>query len=273
MTSMDELMIRDTTRRLLDAYARNPSHALLLSGEVGAGLMTLATTLSIGENRNPPVFIQPEKGLIPIVRIKHLYEETRGIHKHKQFIIIDDADTMSVDAQNALLKLLEEPVTNMHFILTSHRPELILKTIASRTQHIRILPVSRAGSASLINRYELTDQTRQQILFLATGRPAELVRLATDKGYFAERAALTTKVRDFLQLDTYGRLQIIDEITDRTKALQFLSVCGKLLSYSLFKQKNIAITDKLELIENTIKRLEANGHVRTQLMYLVTKLP
>ena len=51
--------------------------------------------------------------------------------------IIEDADTMNVQAQNAALKLFEEPPRNVHFILTAANPEKLLVTVRSRCADIR----------------------------------------------------------------------------------------------------------------------------------------
>lgn len=272
---MASLVMHPATRKLLDAYLKTPAHALLLDGEEGAGLGAIAHDVAaqLSGNSQLVTVIEPEKGLISIERIRHLYEQTRSIQKGRRCIVIDDADSMSTDAQNALLKLLEEPVENVHFVLTTHHLSRLLATIRSRTQHINVMPVNEAESRALLASHGLTDMQQLQALFLAIGRPAELTRLASDKEYLASRSTVVTDARTFLQTDDYSRLVIIKKYTDRTAALQLLAMCAKLLTFSLIKQRNYSAASTMDLLDTVIKRIDANGHVRTHLVYLVTKLP
>lgn len=57
-------------------------------------------------------------------------------------VIIDDADTMNRNAQNAILKILEEPPDNTVLILVCHRLGAMIPTIRSRTQLLQFKTVS-----------------------------------------------------------------------------------------------------------------------------------
>jgi len=269
-----ELLINVATKKLLDAYLKSPAHALLLCGESGVGLGSIANMLAreLSESEQTVTSLLPEKGLISIERVRTLYEQTRSIQDGKRVIIIDDADSMSPDAQNALLKLLEEPVENVHFVLTTHAPNQLLSTIRSRAQAIRVLNIDETMSKQLLANYSLDATKHAQTLFLASGRPAELTRLAEDEEYFAAKAGVVSDARTFLQTDAYGRLMVIKKYTDRAGALEFLTMCGQLLRFSFLKQKNVSAAENMEVFDLVMKRIEANGHARTHLMHLVTKL-
>lgn len=272
---MDKLTLHPSSQKLLEAYFRTPTHALGLTGPIGTGLGTLARTLGaeLAGSDQLVSIIEPEKGLISIERVRSLYEQTRSVQQGKRVIVIDDADAMSRDAQNSLLKLLEEPARNVHFILTSHAPERLLQTIRSRTQIIAVRMLTDDSSRALLSHYSLDETRERQALFLATGKPAELTRLATDDEYFAARVAVVTDARLFLQGTPYDRLVIVKKYTDRISAHTFLSMCTRLLRFNLVKQRHYASADLMPVFETVMKRVDANGHVRTQLMYLVTKLP
>ncbi|MFP4386904.1 MAG: DNA polymerase III subunit delta' [Alphaproteobacteria bacterium] len=57
-------------------------------------------------------------------------------------VIIEDADTMNRNAQNAILKVLEEPPANVLIILIAHRPGMLIPTIHSRARTIIFSPLS-----------------------------------------------------------------------------------------------------------------------------------
>ncbi len=58
-----------------------------------------------------------------------------------RFFIIDDADKMTDESSNALLKTLEEPSETSHIFLITARPDSLLQTIRSRCQTIRFAPI------------------------------------------------------------------------------------------------------------------------------------
>ena len=272
---MDKLSLHSATKKLLTAYLKDPTHALCLSGEVGAGLGSLAFTLAadLAGSESLVTVIAPEKDLISIERVRGLYEQTRSVQQGKRCIIIDDADTMSRDAQNALLKLLEEPARNVHFILTTHQPSHLLATIRSRTQIITVLSLGEQDSLKLLEPHGLDETKQRQALFLALGRPAELIRLAENPTYFDDQATIITDARMFLQGSTYDRLVTIKKYSDRSGALYLLAMCTRLLRFNLLKQHHYATAELMPVFEQVIQRIDGNGHVKTHLMYLVTKLP
>lgn len=68
----------------------------------------------------------------------------RPFEGRRRVVVIDEADTCQVGAQNALLKTLEEPSPSTVFILVSSRPDALLATIRSRCPQFRfgLLPTS-----------------------------------------------------------------------------------------------------------------------------------
>lgn len=270
---MAELLINPATKKVLDAYLHQPSHAVILTGRHGVGLGTIAADIAteLAGTAQAVTTLSPEKNLISIDSVRGLYATTRSTRRDRQVIVIDDADSMSSEAQNALLKLLEEPVQNVHFILTTHKPSKLLPTISSRAQYIDVLPIGREASDSLIARFKLEATKASQVTFLASGLPAEIVRLTSDQDYFEKRIALVTGARRFLQGSAYERLVVLQTYTARDHALQFLSECSRLLMFSVLKQRQLSAADSMSVLDTVMTRIENGGHVRTQLMYLVTK--
>lgn len=75
-----------------------------------------------------------EKGKIDIAEVRRLIESTRTKETKDRFIIVNHAESILEAAQNALLKLLEEPKNHYFFILLTPQPSLLLPTILSRGQ-------------------------------------------------------------------------------------------------------------------------------------------
>ncbi len=90
--------------------------------------------------------VAPEKGKA-VISIAQIREVTGFAHyapgegKHK-VVIVREADRITEEGANALLKVLEEPPRSTHFILITSRPHKLLPTISSRSIPIRFSPLS-----------------------------------------------------------------------------------------------------------------------------------
>jgi len=91
-------------------------------------------------------FIEKEEGKKDIsvkqMRALQLEIQMRPIEAACKVIIINDADNMNPASANSMLKTLEEPPSDTHFILISSRPHMLLPTILSRCQKIQFSPLS-----------------------------------------------------------------------------------------------------------------------------------
>ncbi len=66
----------------------------------------------------------------------------------KRVFVVEAAEAMRDESQNALLKTLEEPPEFVHLILLTSEPAALLETIASRCQPVDFAPLSRGGDRS-----------------------------------------------------------------------------------------------------------------------------
>ncbi len=85
-------------------------------------------------------------------------------------VIIADAQRMTVEAANSLLKILEEPPGKMTIILTSSQPNLLLSTIISRCQSLRFGPIGwQEIEKALIEQNHVEDEKAQLVAKLSFG--------------------------------------------------------------------------------------------------------
>ena len=74
----------------------------------------------------------------------------RPFEGERRVFVIEAADAMADESQNALLKTLEEPAPYVHLVLISSEPAALLETVRSRCQAVRFAPLAdecRRGSA------------------------------------------------------------------------------------------------------------------------------
>jgi DNA polymerase-3 subunit delta' len=77
-------------------------------------------------------------------------------------------ERMNIQAANTLLKILEEPPDGTHFFLVSEHPELLLPTIRSRCQMIRVNPTDQASNGLVLQRTEQQEEVMQSAQQLIT---------------------------------------------------------------------------------------------------------
>ena len=116
-------IIHPVSEVTLSLLMKDLPQSLLLVGPVGVGLGATAQYIAaeIGDvsftvlpEKDDEINI--EKGVISIDSIRRLYQQTRSIQTGKRVIVIDYAERMGIPAQNAFLKLLEEPGEGTYFI-------------------------------------------------------------------------------------------------------------------------------------------------------------
>lgn len=274
---MSPIVLHPTSKHLLESLQTAMPQSLLLSGSKGVGLATIATWFSGNKIAG---FLRPqdtkektdnENGTISVEMIRQLYDQTRAQYTNPQIFIIDDADRMSRGAQNAFLKLLEEPGKQIYFILTSHNPQNLLPTILSRTQHVVVQTLDKIESNTFIESLgEMTPTKKAQLQFIAGGLPAELIRLNEDATYFSSRSEIIGDARDFLQADTYKKMLIIQKYrSDRAIAIQLIDSCMQILHHSMSARPQAAVITQLKRLLEVRERIASNHNIPLQLASIV----
>jgi DNA polymerase-3 subunit delta' len=141
--------------------------AILLAGPSGSGKESIGKYLAgsiLCEGDSPPcescpsctmyrrdshpsfIDISPEGGkVIKAERIRNLKKELRlkEFYGNRRTILIQRTETLTKSGANSLLKILEEPPKNSHFILTASSPGKIPPTVRSRCIHVNVPPFNQ----------------------------------------------------------------------------------------------------------------------------------
>ena len=181
--------------------------------------------------------------------ISHIssFFKTKNESHSKRVCIIDAIDDLSLDAINSLLKIIEEPNINSHFILISHDNKKLLPTIKSRSFQIKFNNFKKSDFLSVLHEIDDLKTTDHSYLY-------ELTRGSLD-------ISRTFINNDFRDIDDH--LQKIYEDKNNIKSntayhyISFLNNKGgdKALIISFF---DYLILKKILFIKNSIKSLHYN---------------
>ncbi|HET7528844.1 MAG TPA: AAA family ATPase [Candidatus Saccharimonadales bacterium] len=238
---IDGLLLHDITRGQLKAMAANPPHAILLVGPAGSGKKTLSMALAAEIADVPYRKISSHPSLIEITRpadkTEIPIESIRGLIKalslrtteKTRVVLIKEAASLSEEAQNSLLKLIEEPPARTVFILSVPALSDILPTVASRAQKLNILPVSHSQALEYFGKnYDDAQVTSAWMLGRAgAGSIAAILEKSGDH----QLKIGVDSAKKFLNMTRYERLVFLDGIASGREDLQaFLDALDRVLA-------------------------------------------
>lgn len=268
--NMPILARRDCTP--LHQLADRLPQALIINAERGldgTGAAEYLATLTPSE----VLRLQPleAKTTITTEQVRTMIAMLRTHATVRRIIIINPADHMSEAAQNALLKSLEEPNANTHFLLVAENEQQLLATIRSRCQVLALHRTSQTQDETLLDATSLTASERRQILFLAAGRPLLIHQLARTPKLLSEYQAIAADAKYILSTPgSYEALRTLPSyFTDRTKALQLIDILLTMVAFQMKTQPSPSYQPLLDRIITAETRLTHNGNVRLALINIV----
>lgn len=271
MTDPSYIAPRDHTA--LQQLSHQLPHALLIVAEDGLDGQGAAAYLAASQ---PSDILQlsPESGKSSIgtEQIRDLIGLLRTQASRRRIITISPAGTMTEAAQNALLKSLEEPGAHTHFILVAETAEMILPTIRSRCQSLTLHHTTPQQDAALIANTTLPAVARQQILFLAAGRPRLIEHLRDNPSMLEAYQAVASDAKQIMaHPGSYQALQAtLRHAADRSSALLLLSILLHFIRFQLQRgQATPALLSMMERAVKTEQQLRQNGHIKANLLALV----
>jgi hypothetical protein len=273
------LVLHPRVAKLVTKYSTALPQGLIIDGPTGSGVRALAEQLAASAG-SPAFIIEPKKkqkgewavdphdGSVIIDDIRQLYESTRTRQPGDQVYIIDTGDkSMTIAAQNAFLKLLEEPRPGVHFIIATHQSSLLLPTIKSRTQTLTLLPITDEQTTKFLDSLSVHDTTKHtRLAFVGRGRPALMRRLTDDDDLYKTRVAIMTDAKTLLGNDTYEKLTVVQRYhNNRADALTLIDDMNHQLHTIIRSQPDARFAQDIERHLRTRERIAAGGNIRLQL--------
>ena len=266
------------------------NHAYLFSGNFGSLEMALFLSKSLFCSEKTGIFpcekcrncklieqeefpdvtiIKPLNQVIKTERIRELVGQfsQSGIENQRQVFIIEQAEKMHVNAANSLLKVIEEPQSEIYIFFLTDDEEQMLPTIRSRTQIFQF----KKQVSTLMSQLEEAGLVKNKAKLLAqfSQSQAEADKLVHQAGFWtlvdeSERLfswLLASKKESYLQVAKLTSLA-----DDKEKQDQVLRILEVLAGQEVL---NVSARNILKNLVQTRKMWRANVSFQNALEYLV----
>lgn len=219
----------DKLKKMLISYISNNTmpHALIIEGAVGSGKKHIAKSIAaaiscknkdskrvpclecincekIFHDVSPDVMVvdKMDKSSIGVDLIREVVTHTYISPNELdcKTYIINEADKMTTEAQNAFLKSLEEPVTDVMYFLICENSQMLLPTIISRAPVVRTTPVSKDSIISYLNAKNFERNKVRECAVLCRGNLGIALEYLNDLEKYSEAMTLRSTIYEFLDI-------------------------------------------------------------------------
>lgn len=262
------------------------SHAYILTGEAGMGRKSLAKAFAMtllcekgksepcmechackqamSENHPDLIYVTHEKtGSIGVDDIRDQIHDTIMIRPYSSYYkiyIIDEAEKMTVQAQNALLKTIEEPPSYAVLMLLTTNQEAFLPTILSRCVQLKLKPLQDLVVKSyLMGTMGISESRAEVCAAFSRGNLGKAIYVASSEEFQLMVKELLHMLKHLKNMDITELLfylkKIKDENLDVYDCLEFIQIWYRdVLMYKVTKDINLLVFREEY---NTIKEMSS----------------
>jgi hypothetical protein len=254
------------TKKQISNFISKPSHALGIIGDAGAGKAFAAQNIAASlldvhfEKLLTHPYVKTLDCSDSSVGIGQIREAQQfltlivpGTRPFRRVLILVNIDSLGHEAQNALLKTLEETPTDTIIITTIARRNNVLPTIHSRLQQIKILPLSLdSAKAHFADKFNGTDI--EKAFFISNGYAGLMSAILTAESEHPLVKAIHN-ARHTLGQSRYERMLSVESLVKNKDISSEILLDGLYrLLHASYKQAALKGRSKKEL-SSSLKRL------------------
>ena len=239
--------------------AKEFAQIVLCTNEEEKGCHQCKSCVEFMSHNHPDfLYLEPDGSSIKIEQIRYLQRkiQEKPIISNKKVYIINDADKMTAEAQNCLLKTLEEPPEYSTIILVGSNENAFLNTIKSRCMKISFQPIETKYIKQYMEETYGMTNISQNMLDAFQGSIGKAIILKDKKEQYESIEGMIEKLdkTDMTELIKLGEplYQSKDEIIN---ILDYINIILLKLS-----KENAQYANCIDIIENTKKRLNQNAN-------------
>lgn len=268
------------------------AHSYLFSGPPQVGKMTVAkyfvksiqcqskiekpcnkckSCLEIEKNIHPDTVIINKENSIKIEEMRELQHKFNlRSQKSYKVALINNAENMTEEAANSILKFLEEPKGKIVIILITEAKQALLPTIVSRCQIVKFLPVPIEIIRKELYNLGKDRQKVAEIVNLSGGKPGLALAFLNNPELIKERIRVINQLEDLIQSRLYKRIDFVSKIgKDKNFILKILDIWLSYFRDLMFVSGSEQITYNF-LRDKFIK--QANKYSQKKLLKLIKNI-
>lgn len=248
------------------------SHAHLIAGEDGVGKGKLANILAkfilngdLDREYVDIINYSSEKSSFGVDDVRDIIEEVykKPFEKDKKVIIIHEGNKLTIQAQNALLKTIEEPPKGVYIIILCESLELILDTIKSRCEIYKLKPLTKSELYEYIKikKFNYDENEIKSAIAFSEGVPGRIDRYFNDDKLRELRNNIVILIKNLNKNDLEDILQQEESFSnlknDKEEVLNIfgLFIRDILINKEIENEEFIINSDKLEDIKELTKEM------------------
>lgn len=232
---------------------------ILCTNETEKGCDKCKSCIEFQSQNHPDfLYIEPDGNSIKIEQIRYLQRkiQEKPIISNKKVYIVNDADKMTKEAQNCLLKTLEEPPEYSIIILIGSNENAFLNTIKSRCMKLTFQPIAPEEIKQYMEKTYGMNNINENMLEAFQGSIGKAIALKDKKEEYENIEKMIEKLdkTDMTELIGLGSAlyQSKEEIND---ILEYMNIV--LLKMT---KENVKYANCIDIVENTKKRLHQNAN-------------
>ena len=221
------------------------------------------------KSSNHPDFmiLEPENNVIKIEQIRNMQEKIseKPIVSKKKVYIIVDSDCMTKEAQNCLLKTLEEPPEYATIILTTANESKLLNTIKSRCIKVKFNGLLENEINQYLKQNEIV-VNEENYIKISQGSIGKLLDIKEDEDVYNQVNIVLENIDKNTLIDILNKAEILYSQKDKIQEiLDYIDIY-------LYNTKDIRKINCIEYVEDTKRRLISNGNYDMCIDYLLLRM-
>ena len=174
---------------------------------------------ALGKNQPVIIYLQHEKpNTISVDDIRSQINNDIGVKPYSspyKVYIVDEAEKMNVQAQNALLKTIEEPPAYAVILLLTNNAEIFLPTILSRCVRLSLKAVpDEKIKAYLMENYEVPDYKADVCVAFAQGNVGKAIELAESEDFNEIKNSALQLIKRLDDIELYEMTEAVKQISN-----------------------------------------------------------
>ena len=283
-------MVKDHFKRAIENH--KISHAYILTGEAGMGRKSIANAFAMtllcekggsepcmschsckqvmSGNHPDLIYVTHEKpGSIGVDDVREQINDTIMIRPYSSYYkiyIVDEAEKMTVQAQNALLKTIEEPPSYAVIILITTNQEAFLPTILSRCVQMKLKPLKDFTIKSyLTQNLHIPEKDADICAAFARGNLGKAIHLSSSDEFRELFQKVMVLVKNVGTMDISMLLDCIREMKEQnfdiSEVLDLMQLWYRdVLMFKVTKDMNLMIfKDEYKMINETGEKVDYAG--------------